>query len=127
MRIGRLYSCLASERAVPKNRLRRLMKVFSFWERNAGNRLVARGRRIGPNSWLMLLVAAVLQSRLSCVAPAALALAEFVGAYRPALQLLGLRAAVPKKSLRGLMKRSSFWERKAGHRPVARGKRIGRN
>ena len=46
---------------------------------------------------LMILAAPVLHSRLSCVAPAALALAEFVGAYRPALQLLGLRAGSPKE------------------------------
>ena len=45
----------------------------------------------------MLLVAPVPHSRLSCVALAALALAEFVGAYRPALQLLGLRAGSPKE------------------------------
>ena len=47
----------------------------------------------------MILAAPVLHSRLSCVAPAALALAEFVGAYRPALQLLGLRAGSPKEEL----------------------------
>ena len=45
----------------------------------------------------MLLVAPMPHSRLSCVALAALALAEFVGAYRPALQLLGLRAGSPKE------------------------------
>ena len=95
--IGRLYSCLASERAVPKKSLRRLTNSISFWEREAGNRSVARGKRMGPNSGLMLLVAPVLHSRMSCVAPAALAFAEFVDAYRPALQLLGLRAGNPKE------------------------------
>ena len=47
----------------------------------------------------MLLVAPMLQSRLSCVALAAFALAKFVGAYRPALQLLDLRAGSPKEEL----------------------------
>ena len=50
----------------------------------------------------MLLVAPVPHSRLSCVALAALALAEFVDAYRPALQLLGLRAGSPKQELAAL-------------------------
>ena len=39
----------------------------------------------------MLLAAPVLQSHLSCVDVAALAVAEFVGAYRSTLQLLGMR------------------------------------
>ena len=45
----------------------------------------------------MLIVAPVPHPRLSCVALAALALAEFVGGHRPALQLLGLRAGSPKE------------------------------
>ena len=47
----------------------------------------------------MFLVATVLQSRLSCVATAALAVAEFVAAYRPTLQLLGLSACSLKEKL----------------------------
>ena len=99
MRIGRLYSCLASERAVPKKSLRRLLKKFSFRERKAGNQPAAGGKRIGFSSGLIFLVAPVLHSCLSCVALAALALAEFVGAHRPALQLLSLRAGSPKETL----------------------------
>ena len=73
------------------------MKIFSFCERKAGYRPVARDKRSGRNSELMRLVAPVLHSRLSCAALVALALAEFIDAYRPALQLLGLRAGSPKE------------------------------
>ena len=56
----------------------------------------------------MLLVAPVLKSHLNCVDVAALAVAEFVGAYRPTLQLLGIRAGSRNEKLATLDANISF-------------------